>query len=79
MEVLVIVPKHSKSPLAYAGWVGKIASGLIAPILTGFFLGNYLDQLLGSAPWITLLLLMLGVCAGFGWLYRISTRGDDDG
>jgi ATP synthase protein I len=71
--------KRSKSPLAHIGSVGKIASGLVLPILVGFFLGNYLDERLGSAPWMTLILLMLGVAAGFGWLYRISARGEDDG
>ena len=71
--------KRSKSPLEHAGSVGKIASGLVLPILAGFFLGNYLDKKFTSAPWMTLLLLMLGVIAGFGWLYRISTRDEDDG
>ena len=61
------------------GSVGRIASGLVLPILVGFFLGNYLDRRLGMAPWMTLALLMLGVAAGFGWLYRMSTRGEDDG
>ena len=61
------------------GSVGKIASGLVLPILAGFFLGNYLDERLGLAPWMTLILLMLGVAAGFGWLYRISTHSEDDG
>ena len=62
------------------GSVGKIASGLVLPILVGFFLGNYLDKRLGlAAPWMTLTLLVLGVAAGFGWLYRISIRGEDDG
>ena len=50
------------------------------PILVGFFLGDYLDKKIGwSGPWMTLLLLMLGVAAGFGWLYRISTHDEDDG
>ena len=70
--------KNPRSTLARAGSVGKIASGLILPILVGFFLGNYLDRRLGSAPWIALLLLMLGVVAGFGWLYKMSTGEEDD-
>jgi ATP synthase protein I len=71
------MPKRQKSPLAYAGSVGKIASGLVLPILVGFFLGKRLDDWLGSSPWMTLLLLMLGVAAGFGWLYKISTEDDE--
>ena len=71
--------KRSKSPLAHIGSVGKIASGLVLPILVGFFLGKYLDDRMGMAPWMTLLLLMLGVAAGFGWLYRLSISDEDDG
>ncbi len=70
--------KRSKSPLAHAGSVAKIGFGLVLPILIGFFLGNRIDRWLGCAPWITLLLLMLGVAAGFGWLYRMS-NSDEDG
>ncbi|MFC1712630.1 AtpZ/AtpI family protein [Candidatus Poribacteria bacterium] len=70
--------KRSGSLIARAGSAGKIASGLLLPILAGFFLGNYLDKQLGSAPWMALLLIMLGVVAGFGWLYKISTEDEDD-
>jgi ATP synthase protein I len=70
--------KRPKSAIARAGSASKIASALVLPILVGFFLGNYLDEKLGSAPWLTLLLLMLGVIAGFGWLYRISNSDEDD-
>ena len=72
------MPKRSKSPLARAGSVGRIGAGLVMPILAGYFLGSYLDEKAGSSPWITLLLLMLGVAAGFGWLYRMSISDKDD-
>ncbi len=72
------MPKRPKSTVARIGSAGKIALGLVMPILTGSFLGNYLDKRMGSAPWMTLLLLMLGVAAGFGWLYRLSTSDEDD-
>ena len=70
--------RRPKSPFAYAGMIGKLASTLVVPILIGFFLGDYLDQRLESAPWMTLLLLMLGVVVGFGNLYRFSRRNEDD-
>jgi len=71
--------KRSKSPLARAGSAGRIASGLVLPILVGFFLGDYLDKKIGwSGPWMTLILLMLGVVAGFAWLYKISTHDEED-
>ena len=72
------MPKRSKSSIARVGSAGKIASGLLLPILMGFFLGNYLDERLNSAPWVTLLLLMLGVAAGFAWLYKLSMSDEDN-
>ncbi|MBD3182724.1 hypothetical protein GF312_10550 [Candidatus Poribacteria bacterium] len=73
------MPKESKSPLLeYAGSILKIAVGIVAPILLGFFVGNLIDKRLNSAPWMTLLLLMLGVIMSFGWLYRISKQSQDD-
>ena len=77
-DSLNTMSKSPKSALARAGSVGKIGSGLVFPILAGFFLGNYLDEKLGSAPWITLMLIMLGVAAGFGWLYKMSISDEDE-
>ena len=71
------MPQRPKSAAARLGSAGKIALSLALPIVAGSFLGNYLDQRLGSAPWMTLLLLMLGVAAGFGSLYRLS-KGDEN-
>jgi ATP synthase protein I len=70
--------KHSRSSLTGISSVGKIASGLLLPILAGFFLGNYLDKKLNSSPWITLLLLLLGISAGFWWLYKSVKDLDDE-
>lgn len=69
--------RQSKSPFAHVESVGRIALGLVLPILLGFFLGNYLDERLDSTPWLTLILLILGISAGFGWLYRVVTRDED--
>jgi len=70
--------KKEKSPFIYAGWVLKISFGLMFPIFAGFFLGTYLDKLLGLSPLLTLILLLAGILSGFGWLYRISTKSSDD-
>jgi ATP synthase protein I len=72
------MPKHSKSTLTGISSVGKIASGLVLPILAGFFLGNYLDKKLNSSPWLTLLLLLLGISAGFWWLYKSAKDHEDE-
>lgn len=52
------------------GSIAKVAIGLLMPILVGFFFGIKVDEKLGSSPWMTLFLLLLGIGVGFGWLYR---------
>ena len=70
--------KQSKSTLSGISSVGKIALGLLLPILVGFFLGSYLDGKLGSSPWLTLLLLLLGISMGFWWLYKSAKDREDE-
>ena len=40
-------------------------------VLLGLFIGQYLDGLLGTEPWLLLLFLLLGAAAGFRRLYRL--------
>ena len=50
-------------------------------VLLGLFIGQYLDGLLGTEPWMLLLFLLLGAAAGFRRLYRLLKevgKGDKD-
>ena len=40
-------------------------------VLLGLFIGQYLDGVLGTEPWLLLLFLLLGAGAGFRRLYRL--------
>jgi len=63
--------KTKNSAFKYAGMAGKIAFGLMVPIIAACFLGIYLDKRLNTAPWMTITLLILGLVAGFGGLYSM--------
>ena len=67
----------TRSSSSGMGYVGKIALGLVLPILVGFFLGNYLDGKFGTAPWLVLSLILLGIISGFAWLYKTARNNDD--
>ncbi len=41
-----------------------------ATILGSLFLGRWLDERLGTAPWLLLLGLLLGFVLGTLWIYR---------
>jgi len=38
---------------------------MAAAILLGYYLGSYLDQKLGTAPWLMMLLLILFIIGAF--------------
>ena len=43
-------------------------------VLVGLFVGKYLDDWLGTKPWLLLLFLILGVVAGFRSIIRAARR-----
>lgn len=58
-------------------WSLAFTSGftLLAGMLIGYYGGRFLDSRLGTAPWLTLVGIMLGVAAGFRILVRDILRG----
>lgn len=40
-------------------------------VLIGLFIGQYLDEWLGTEPWLLLLFLILGMAAGFRSIFRL--------
>jgi len=60
--------------LRTAGMLLAIPTLLIVSPLVGFFLGSWLDRLLHTSPWLTLVGLVLGFVAGARETYRIYRR-----
>lgn len=56
------------------GQAMKIAVELMVGIVVGGFLGRVLDQQLGTAPWLMILLLLLGFAAGLLNVIRAAKR-----
>jgi F0F1-type ATP synthase assembly protein I len=56
--------------LATVGFVFPIAIGL------GYLLGHWLDRLLGTGPWLTVILTAFGIIAAFVNLFRAGTKSD---
>ena len=69
--------KKTDSAFKYLGMAGKIAFGLMAPIIAACFIGIYLDKRLNTTPWMTIILLLLGIVAGFSGLY-LMLKNDDN-
>ncbi len=51
-------------------------------VLIGLFIGQYLDEWLGTEPWLLLLFLIFGMAAGFRSIFRLlrdlNAQKDDD-
>ena len=61
--------------------VGLIMSASItmgASIFFGYLAGSWLDRQLGTEPWLTLLMFLLGTAAGLKSLYNLAFPKNGD-
>jgi ATP synthase protein I len=63
--------KQSAIQMAYASSIGI---AMVLAIFGCFFLGNWLDRILGTEPYFTLLFLLIGIVAGFRNLYVLIKK-----
>ena len=73
-----MAPQQDRRPddsgLRSAATLVAIPSLLIVSPLVGFFLGNFGDKKLHTAPWLALLGLVLGFAAGAREVWQIYKR-----
>ena len=69
-------PKGGKPSGAWGMILNATTLGLhiVCATFIGFGVGWYLDKWLGTKPWLTLLMLVLGVAGGFKGVYREVMR-----
>jgi ATP synthase protein I len=68
------VDKETKRTVIQMASVSSIGIALVLAIFGCFFLGRWLDQQLGTDPYLTLLFLLLGIAAGFRNIYVLIKR-----
>ena len=66
--------KKSQGNKPFGGIVHLTNLGLtiVATILLSIFLGNFLDNLLGTSPWLVLVFSLLGVVAAIKLLFDMA-------
>ena len=57
----------------------QVGFTIVFCILIGVLLGQYLDGLLGSSPWLLLLFSLLGMAAAFRTLFSLAKKKQDEG
>ena len=58
------------------GALAGVAPMFVAGVLIGYFGGVYLDDRLGTDPWLTLVGMLIGSGAGFAELARVVRRAE---
>ena len=66
--------KETRQSVIQMAYASSIGIAMVLAIFGGLFLGTWLDRKLGTGPYLTLLLLLTGIAAGFWNLYVLVTR-----
>jgi ATP synthase protein I len=66
-----VMEKESKKAYTQMAYASSIGIGMVLAVFGGLFLGNWLDEKLGTAPFFTFLFLLMGIAAGFRSLYNL--------
>lgn len=52
------------------GILFSMGATLASGVIIGYFLGRWLDNLFGTKPWLTFIMLFVGMGAGFKGVYE---------
>ncbi len=64
--------KKSGSGVRAVGVAVALSAQLVFAIVMGFLLGRWLDNVLHTGPWLTIVGVLVGIGAGFLGLFRLS-------
>jgi ATP synthase protein I len=56
------------------GFLSSVGISMVASTFIGLAMGYYLDKWLGTAPWLTLIFLAIGIVSGFRNIYILTER-----
>lgn len=54
----------------------SIGIQLVLSTFVGFAIGYFLDKMLRTSPWLTVIFLIIGIIAGFRELLRVARKQD---
>lgn len=67
-------PKGPLSALRYFALISEIGFTMVANIVLGLFVGNWLDQRLNTGPLFLFILITLGVLSGLKTVYTLIKK-----
>ncbi|WP_371363160.1 hypothetical protein SRRS_41150 [Sporomusa rhizae] len=71
------MPKKEDGVWSAFSLAGTIGLNMAATVAVGLFIGRFADNYLGSAPWFTIVGIVLGMLAGLWSTYKkiVSNKG----
>ena len=70
--------KNRAAMLRAMSFSSQIGFTIVFCVLIGVLLGQYLDGLLGSSPWLLLLFSLLGMAAAFRTMFIMAKKKHDE-
>ena len=72
--------KNKSDYVRYLGVASTVGINMVASTFVGFAIGYWLlDENLNTLPWFTIIFTLLGIAAGFIYLFRIAMKQRDNG
>lgn len=65
---------EKRNVLRWIATLGTIGINIVVSTIIGFFIGYYLDKLLGTKPWLMFVFLIIGIITGFMNMMRILNK-----
>ena len=56
------------------GFLSSVGISMVAASFIGLYIGIWLDEWLGSKPWMTIIWLVIGIAAGFRNMFIMTRR-----
>lgn len=66
--------EDNKGVLKRLVWMSTAGISMVVSTFVGLYIGVYLDKVLSTKPWFTIIFLIIGIIAGFRNLYVLIKR-----
>jgi len=71
--------KGKKEFFRYLGVISIVGINLVVCTFVGFAIGWVLDnKVFNTSPWFTIIFLLLGIAAGFKYLFKVALKTGDN-
>lgn len=59
-------------------YISQVAFIMLTPILLSVYAGNWIDEKLGTSPWVLIVFIFIGVASAFLNLYKFVMKAAKD-